>query len=300
MSTRRKVPETTIVDIAAAAGVSVTTVSRIINAKPDVAEDTRERVTRLMEETGFVPQSAWRQIRSGRSGLIALHVPADFNPPSYRVIMAAALGVEDAGYSINIITRSLSDSRAAPTLPEPHDRRDHPARGSRRRSPCRPLARTRIPVRDDRSPRRQRRDEPGATLTSTTASGSQSTISSTSASANRLPDDQSGRPGQGVRLCHLVAPGVRACLRTERAAGPVTNWRACHRRDDHRCSGIADRAPRDHRGDRSAGAVCGRHHQGRKGAWPPHTRGSVGHRDAEQVVGRTCHAGAHDARFSGR
>jgi DNA-binding LacI/PurR family transcriptional regulator len=107
---RPKVPETTIVDIAAAAGVSVTTVSRIINDKPDVAEDTRERVMRLMEETGFVPQSAWRQIRSGRSGLIALHVPADFNPPSYRVIMAAALGVEDAGYSINIITRSLSDS----------------------------------------------------------------------------------------------------------------------------------------------------------------------------------------------
>jgi DNA-binding LacI/PurR family transcriptional regulator len=99
----------TIVDIAAAAGVSVTTVSRIINDKPDVAEETRDRVMRLMEETGFVPQSAWRQIRSGRSGLIALHAPADFNPPSYRVIMAAALGVEEAGYSINIITRSLSD-----------------------------------------------------------------------------------------------------------------------------------------------------------------------------------------------
>ena len=110
MPARPKSPETTIVDIAAAAGVSVTTVSRIINDKPDVAEETRQRVTRLMEEAGFVPQSAWRQIRLGRSGLIALHVPADFNPPSYRVIMAAALGVEEAGYSINIITRPLSDN----------------------------------------------------------------------------------------------------------------------------------------------------------------------------------------------
>ena len=63
-----------------------------------------------MDEIGFAPQSAWRQIRSGRSGLIGLHVPPDFNPPNLPVIMAAALGVEDAGYSINIITRALTDA----------------------------------------------------------------------------------------------------------------------------------------------------------------------------------------------
>jgi DNA-binding LacI/PurR family transcriptional regulator len=107
---RAKVPNTTIVDIAAAAGVSVTTVSRIINNKPDVAEETRERVLRVMDEIGFAPQSAWRQIRSGRTGLIAVHVPQEFNPPAYRLVMSAALGVEDAGYSINIITRALSDT----------------------------------------------------------------------------------------------------------------------------------------------------------------------------------------------
>ena len=101
MPARPKVPETTIVDIAAAAGVSVTTVSRIINDKPDVAEDTRERVMRLMEETGFVPQSAWRQIRSGRSGLIALHVPADFNPPSYRVDVNVLMSWVLSAYPVN-------------------------------------------------------------------------------------------------------------------------------------------------------------------------------------------------------
>jgi DNA-binding LacI/PurR family transcriptional regulator len=37
-------------------------------------------------------------------------VPQEFNPPAHRVLMAAALGVEDAGYSINIITRALTDS----------------------------------------------------------------------------------------------------------------------------------------------------------------------------------------------
>jgi DNA-binding LacI/PurR family transcriptional regulator len=110
VAARSKVPKTTIIDIAAASGVSVATVSRILNDKPDVADATRERVLRVMDEIGFAPQSAWRQIRSGRTGLIALHRPEEFNPPAYRLVIAAALGVEDAGYSINIITRSLNDS----------------------------------------------------------------------------------------------------------------------------------------------------------------------------------------------
>jgi DNA-binding LacI/PurR family transcriptional regulator len=100
----------TIVDVSEAAGVSVATVSRILNDKPDVAPATRARVLRVMDEIGFAPQSAWRQIRSGRTGLIAMHCPQDFNPPALGVIMAAALGVEEAGYSINIITRALGDA----------------------------------------------------------------------------------------------------------------------------------------------------------------------------------------------
>ena len=110
MPPRSRVGRATIVDIAAASGVSVTTVSRILNDKPDVAEETRTRVLRVMDEIGFAPQSAWRQIRSGRSGLIGVHVPQDFNPPNLHVVMSAALGVEDAGYSINVITRTLSDT----------------------------------------------------------------------------------------------------------------------------------------------------------------------------------------------
>jgi len=110
MAQRSKIKKTTIVDIAAASGVSITTVSRILNDKPDVAEETRERVLRVMDEIGFAPQSSWQQIRSGKSHLIAVHFPQDFNPPAHRVIIEAALGCEDAGYSINIIVNSLSDN----------------------------------------------------------------------------------------------------------------------------------------------------------------------------------------------
>ena len=109
MGARSRAGKTTIVDIAAASGVSVTTVSRILNDKPDVADETRGRVLAVMQEIGFAPQSAWQQIRSGRTRLIAMHVPQDFNPPHLRLIMAAALGVEEAGYSINIITRTLTE-----------------------------------------------------------------------------------------------------------------------------------------------------------------------------------------------
>jgi DNA-binding LacI/PurR family transcriptional regulator len=107
---RSRTKKTTIVDIAAASGVSVTTVSRILNDKPDVAEETRERVLRVMEEHNFAPQSSWQQIRSGKSHLIAVHFPQDFNSPAHRIIIEAALGCEAAGYSINIIVNSLSDN----------------------------------------------------------------------------------------------------------------------------------------------------------------------------------------------
>ena len=100
----------TIVDIAEACGVSTATVSRIINNKPDVAEETRQRVLQLMDELGFTPQITWQQLRSGKSPFIALNFPQDFNPPSQGIITAAAQGCEDADYSLNLIVKSLSDN----------------------------------------------------------------------------------------------------------------------------------------------------------------------------------------------
>jgi DNA-binding LacI/PurR family transcriptional regulator len=101
--------KTTIVDIAEASGVSVSTVSRILNNKPDVADETRQRVLQVIEERKFAPQMAWQLLRSGKSRFITLHFPQDFNPPSHGVITGAALGCEQAGYSLNLIASSLSD-----------------------------------------------------------------------------------------------------------------------------------------------------------------------------------------------
>ncbi len=110
MQKRSKLNKMTIVDIAKASGVSITTVSRILNNKPEVAEETRQRVLQLMEKQGFTPQLAWQQLRSGKSHFIALHYPQDFNPPSQSIITSAAMSCEDAGYSLNLIVNSLSDN----------------------------------------------------------------------------------------------------------------------------------------------------------------------------------------------
>jgi DNA-binding LacI/PurR family transcriptional regulator len=107
---RTKLKKMTIVDIARVSGVSITTVSRILNNKPEVADETRQRVLQLIEERGFTPQLAWQQLRSGKSHFIALHYPQDFNPPAQSIITSAAMSCEDAGYSLNLIVNTLSDN----------------------------------------------------------------------------------------------------------------------------------------------------------------------------------------------
>jgi beta-glucosidase len=57
----------TIQDIARLAGVSTATVSRVLNQKPDVDPATRERVLRLMDEYGFVPDFSAMRLASNQS-----------------------------------------------------------------------------------------------------------------------------------------------------------------------------------------------------------------------------------------
>ncbi|MCO5244096.1 MAG: LacI family transcriptional regulator [Anaerolineae bacterium] len=102
--------KTTIVDIARTAGVSVSTVSRILNNKPDVAEETRQRVLRVIEDERFAPHITWQQLRTGKSRFIALHFPQDFNPPSQGIITNAALRCESAGYTLNLIVGPLDEN----------------------------------------------------------------------------------------------------------------------------------------------------------------------------------------------
>lgn len=66
----------TIAEIAAKAGVSIPTVSRVLNNRPDVAPATRELVERTVKESGFVHSRATNALRRGSSGIVDVVVPS--------------------------------------------------------------------------------------------------------------------------------------------------------------------------------------------------------------------------------
>lgn len=65
----------TLHDVARLAGVSIKTVSNVINGHPHVRPATRETVQRAVAELGYTPNLTARNLRSGRTGAIALAVP---------------------------------------------------------------------------------------------------------------------------------------------------------------------------------------------------------------------------------
>ncbi len=66
---------TTIREIASRSGVSVATVSRVLNGRPDVAPATRDMVMKHLREGAYVTNRNARGLAGGRTGLIGLTVP---------------------------------------------------------------------------------------------------------------------------------------------------------------------------------------------------------------------------------
>jgi DNA-binding LacI/PurR family transcriptional regulator len=67
-------------DVAARAGVSVRTVSNVVNNSAPVAAGTRRRVQEALDELGYRPNLAARSLRAGRTGIIGLIVPEIHTP----------------------------------------------------------------------------------------------------------------------------------------------------------------------------------------------------------------------------
>lgn len=82
----------TIKDVAQKAGVSVTTVSRVINRSGYVGESAQARVIKVMEELNFIPSHVARGLVSGKTSTIGLLIPDVANP----FFSDIARGIEDA------------------------------------------------------------------------------------------------------------------------------------------------------------------------------------------------------------
>lgn len=65
----------TIKDVAKKAGVSIASVSRVINDSKPVAPETKEKILRVIEETGYKPNAMARGLKKNESGLIGLITP---------------------------------------------------------------------------------------------------------------------------------------------------------------------------------------------------------------------------------
>jgi len=87
-------------DVALAAGVSVATVSRALRGQPHVSEKTRARIQHLADELGYVPSSSASGLRSGRTGALAVVVPAISGWYYGRVIEGVDAELRSSGYDM--------------------------------------------------------------------------------------------------------------------------------------------------------------------------------------------------------
>jgi len=100
----------TIKQVASAAGVSTQTVSRVINARPDVSLETRKRVQSVIEEFGYQPSALARSLIRQRSYTLGVVTAGlKYLGPS-RVLNGIANAAEELGYSLLLKVLSKFDS----------------------------------------------------------------------------------------------------------------------------------------------------------------------------------------------
>ena len=95
--------EPSMADVAAAAGVSGQTVSRVATGKGVVKESTRQRVVAAMQELGYRPNSAARALKFGRYRSIGVIMFSLSTFGNMRTLEAIASEASSAGYSLNLI-----------------------------------------------------------------------------------------------------------------------------------------------------------------------------------------------------
>ena len=90
----------TIKQVAAAAGVSVATVSRYFNAPGQLSEQARDKVRQAVEQLGYYPSSLGRSLRTSQTKKILVILPTISNPFYSRVLTGMEEEAEKNGYSI--------------------------------------------------------------------------------------------------------------------------------------------------------------------------------------------------------
>ena len=101
---RRNRRSITIHDVAKAAGVSVSTVSRVLNDKDDVALDTSEKVQGVIAALGYTSSLAARSMRSHSNKVIGLIMPDVASPYCVEVFRGLNEAIASSDYDLIIYT----------------------------------------------------------------------------------------------------------------------------------------------------------------------------------------------------
>ena len=99
----------TIADVAARAGVSKTTVSRVLNGRGELDASTVERVRQVIDELGYVPSARAVSLARGKTGVIAMLVPSLTWPWTGEVLQGVVDTVESAKHGLMLFTCNQGD-----------------------------------------------------------------------------------------------------------------------------------------------------------------------------------------------
>ncbi|MBI5353816.1 MAG: LacI family DNA-binding transcriptional regulator [Chloroflexi bacterium] len=115
---RNKKRAVTIQNVAKAAGVSVSTVSRVLNGKVDVASDTQDRIQKVIAKLGYTSNLAARSMRSHKKNLIGLVIP-DMMPYSVEILKGVNRAIEESDFDLLIYTTGSAQKKGT-VLHEQH------------------------------------------------------------------------------------------------------------------------------------------------------------------------------------
>ncbi|GAB4414930.1 MAG: DNA-binding transcriptional regulator CytR [Anaerolineae bacterium] len=103
----------TLRDVARHAGVSVTTVSNVVRGWPYIAEETRLKVERAIEELGYVPHPIATWLRRGYTQTIGFVVP-DVTSPHFAALVETVEDIaREHGYSVLVLNTHEDELREA-------------------------------------------------------------------------------------------------------------------------------------------------------------------------------------------
>ncbi|WP_377892009.1 LacI family DNA-binding transcriptional regulator [Alkalihalobacillus sp. R86527] len=102
---------TTIKDVAKRAGVSRTTVSRVLNDNGYVSQEAREQVLKAVQEMGYIPSAHAKTMRTKRSGVIGVILPRISTETASRVVNGIEQELADNGYQILLTNTQLKPEK---------------------------------------------------------------------------------------------------------------------------------------------------------------------------------------------